>query len=588
MSAVIRRVLALARGQRLRLGAGVATAVLAGACTVGLLATSAWLISRAAQHPSVTALTLAVVGVRAFAIGRATLRYLERLTTHDVTLRVLADIRVATYDRLERLAPTGLRAFRGGDVLRRLVGDVDGLGDVFLRGLLPYASVALIGAVTAGLMAIVSPAAAAVTLAGLLVIGVLAPTLSARLAGRAERRIVGQRAELSEQVVAVLDGLADLVAYDAAPAELVLVGATDRRLLDNVSRSSRWAGAGSATTALAAVLMVWGTLLVAIPAVRSGQLSGVLLAVVVLVPLALAEVAGGLPLAAQELERSAASGRRVFEVLDTPEPIREPAHPQVLPAGPYVLRLSAVAARWSADSPLAIEGFDLELTPGRRVALVGPSGSGKTTVANLLLRFLDPCEGAITLNGINTARIDGADVRRVVGLLTEDAHAFDSTIWENVRLARPDAGPQDVRAALERARLLDWVDSLPDGVDTRVGEHGDRLSGGQRQRLALARAVLADFPILILDEPGEHLDVDTADALAADLTAATAGMTTLLITHRLVGLEQMDEILVLDRGRVVQRGTHAQLVAVDGAYREAWAREQDVEDRAGQGAACGV
>jgi thiol reductant ABC exporter CydC subunit len=545
---------------------------------LGLLATSAWLISRAAQHPSVVVLTLAVVGVRAFAIGRATLRYLERLISHDVTLRVLTDIRVSAYERLERLAPTGLRAFRSGDLLRRLVGDVDGMGDVFLRGLLPYVSVALVGLGTAGLLGAVLPAAGAIAMAGLLVVGVLAPRWSSALSRRAERQIVTQRAALTDEVVSTVEGLADLVAYDAVEERLAVLGRADRRLVQGLSRSARWTGVGHATIALVAGLMVWGSLIVGIPAVRSGQLPGVLLAVLVLVPLALAEAAAVLPVAAQQLERSTAGGRRVFAVLDAPDPVAEPAHPLELPEGPYRLEVHGLRARWAPDARLAVDGLDLILTPGRRVALVGPSGSGKTTVAAALLRFLDPADGGITLNGVDTRQLAGDDVRRAVGLVTEDAHVFDSTIWENVRLASPDATRDDVRQALARARLLDWVDTLPEGLDTRVGEHGDRLSGGERQRLALARALLAGFPILVLDEPGEQLDVATADALTADLIAATANVTTLLITHRLVGLAGMDEVLVLERGHVAQRGTHDALLLVDGPYRDAWRREQVGEE----------
>jgi thiol reductant ABC exporter CydC subunit len=581
MTGVLLRTLGLARAQRSRLGLGLAAAVLATACSLALLATSAWLISRAAQHPSVVALTLAVVGVRAFAIGRATLRYLERLTTHDATLRVLTDIRVSAYDRLERLAPAGLRAFRSGDLLRRLVGDVDGMGDVFLKGLLPYVSVAVVGLVTAGLLAVVLPAAGCVALAGLLVVGIAAPRWSSALSRRAERTIVQERAALTEEVVSTVEGLADLVAYDATTERLAALDRADRRLVQGLSRSARWTGVGSATTVLAAGLMVWGSLLAGIPAVRGGQLPGVLLAVVVLLPLALAEAAGALPTAAQELERSTAGGRRVFAVLDAADPVQEPGRPREMPTAPYHLEVHGLRARWTAEAPLVVDGLDLLLAPGRRVALVGPSGSGKTTVTACLLRFLDPADGTITLNGVNTRDLAGDEVRRVVGLVTEDAHVFDSTIWENVRLARPDASRDDVRHALERARLLDWVDTLPEGLDTRVGAHGDRLSGGQRQRLALARAVLAGFPILVLDEPGEQLDVATADALTADLLAATRDVTTLLITHRLVGLEDMDEIVMLEGGHVVQRGTHTALLLVAGPYRDAWRRE-----RAGEESAC--
>ncbi len=207
--------------------------------------------------------------------------------------------------------------------------------------------------------------------------------------------------------------------------------------------------------------------------------------------------------------------------------------------------------------------------------MVGPSGSGKTTLAQVMLRFLDPGTGSYTLAGVDARALDGDDVRRLVGLCAQDAHLFNSTVRENLLLARKDATEADLRDALGRARLLEWADGLPDGLDTLVGEHGARLSGGQRQRLALARALLADFPVLVLDEPAEHLDLPTADALTADLLAATEGRTTVLVTHRLPGLEAVDEVIVLDAGRVVQRGRYEELRAVDGALRDMALREEE-------------
>ena len=224
-----------------------------------------------------------------------------------------------------------------------------------------------------------------------------------------------------------------------------------------------------------------------------------------------------------------------------------------------------------AERP-ALDGIDLDLSPGRRVALVGPSGAGKSTLAAVLLRFL-PYEGSVALDGVEIDALDGDGVRLVVGLLSQDVHIFDSTLEENLRLAKRDASEDELRDALAQVRLLDWVDSLPEGLATEVGERGARMSGGQRQRLALARALLADFPILILDEPGEHLDTATADALVADLLDVTRARTTLLITHRLVGLEQVDEILVIEQGKIVERGTHAQLAERGGQYAASWQRE---------------
>ncbi len=313
--------------------------------------------------------------------------------------------------------------------------------------------------------------------------------------------------------------------------------------------------------------------MLAVPAVRSGRLDGVLLAVLVLTPLAAFEAVAGLPAAAQAMDRVRRSSARVFEVLDSPDPVAEPADPVPLPDGPAALVVTGLHASYPGARRAALDGIDLDLAPGRRVAVVGPSGAGKSTLAAVLLRFL-PYEGSVTLDGVELARLRGEDVRRRVGLAAQDAHVFDSTLEQNLRLARPDASAEELAAALAGARLDSWVATLPDGLATRVGESGSRISGGQRQRLALARALLADFPVLVLDEPGEHLDTATADALVADLLDATRGRSTVLITHRLAGLAEVDEVLVLDAGRVVERGTHARLLREGGRYAALWELEQ--------------
>jgi ATP-binding cassette subfamily C protein CydCD len=296
---------------------------------------------------------------------------------------------------------------------------------------------------------------------------------------------------------------------------------------------------------------------------------GVTLAVLVLTPLAAFEAVAGMPVAAQQRRRSRRAAERVREVLDAPVPVKEPDVPGVPPATPYPLRVRGLTARYPGQRAYALEGVDLTLTRGRRIAVVGPSGAGKTTLAQVLLRFLDPAAGSYTLAGQAASALDGDDVRRLVGLCAQDAHVFDSTVRENLRLARPTAPDEELWQALAAARLD--ID-----LDLAVGEHGARLSGGMRRRLALARALLADFPVLILDEPAEHLDIPTADALTADLLAATRGRTTLIITHRLAGLADgaVDEIVVLEAGRVVQRGTYERLAVADGPFRRTLERER--------------
>ena len=567
-------VLGLLRPRWRRLGLGALAATAASACSVALLGVGAWLIARASQQPEMAALSVAVVAVRAFAVGRGVARYVERLVTHDATLRTLSDVRVRVYRRLERLAPTGLSAFRDGDLLSRFVADVDGVQDVVLRALLPLFSGLVVGLGSALVVSLMLPEAGAVVLVVVLVVAVVLPWVTGRLARDAGRAAVEARAELSATVVDTLARVPELVAYDAAGQRLGRLQDIDRRLQRQLDRTARAEGAGAGALALLVGLGVWGALVVGVTAVRSGALGDVALVVVVLLPLALAEVLGALPAAGRQLARGTTSTARVLDVLDRPDPVHEPQRPRLLPDPPYRLRVEDLAVRWTPTGPDVVTGLDLDLLPGHRVALVGPSGSGKTTVAMTLLRLLDPSSGRITLGGVDTADLGGDDVRRVVGLLAQDAYVFDSTVLENVRLARPDATTEQVRAALAGARLLGWVDALPDGLDTWVGQHGARMSGGERQRLALARILLADPPVLVLDEPTEHLDARTADDLTRDLLDATRGRSVLMVTHRLAGLEAMDEVVVLDRGRVAARGTHAELVAAGGRYADAVAQER--------------
>ncbi|MFF2512335.1 thiol reductant ABC exporter subunit CydD [Streptomyces sp. NPDC058086] len=570
---VLARVRAMAGPRSGRFALALLLGSLALGSAVGLMATSGWLISRASQQPPVMYLMLAVTATRAFGIGRAVFRYAERLVSHDAVLRMLADTRVAVYRRLERLAPAGLRTARRGDLLSRLVADVDALQDYWLRWLLPAGAALLVSAASVGFTAWLLPEAGAALAVGLLAAGVGVPLLTGAVARRAEHRLSPARGALATRVTDLLTGTAELTVAGALPTRTAEARRADTVLTRIASRAATATALGDGLIALATGLTVAATALVGAQAVAGGRLSGVAMAVVVLTPLAAFEAVLGLPLAVQYRQRVRRSAERVYEVLDAPDPVREPELPQPAPASPFPLRVQGLRARHAGQDRDALAGLELTLEQGRRVAVVGPSGSGKTTLAQVLLRFLDAEAGTYTLGGTDACGMDGDDVRRLVGLCAQDAHLFDSTVRENLLLARKNATEAELRDALARARLLEWVDGLPDGLDTLIGEHGARLSGGQRQRLALARALLADFPVLVLDEPAEHLDLPTADALTADLLAATEGRTTLLITHRLAGLAAVDEVIVLAAGRVAQRGAYAELSVVAGPLREMLERE---------------
>ncbi|UZI30063.1 thiol reductant ABC exporter subunit CydD [Streptomyces sp. VB1] len=572
---VLARVRESAGTQRGRLILALLLGSLAVGSAVGLMAVSGWLISRASEEPPVMYLMMAVTATRAFGIGRAVFRYAERLVSHDAVLKLLADLRVSVYRGLERIAPGGLRTTRRGDLLSRLVADVDALQDYWLRWLLPVGTAVVVGAAAAGFTGWLLPEAGVVLAVGLLVAGVGVPLVSGACARRTERQLAPARAALATRVTDLLGATAELTVAGALPARQARLRAADTLLTRIASRAAAATALGGGLSALVCGLTVVAAATVAVPAVQDGRLSGVALAVVVLTPLAAFEAVTGLPLAVQYRQRVARSAERVFEVLDAPVPVREPEAPAEEPASPFPLEVRGLSARYPGARHDALASLDLTLTPGRRIAVVGPSGSGKTTLAQVLLRFLDASSGTYRLGGVEASALESETVRRSVGLCAQDAHVFDSTIRENLRLARPGATDAELRDALSRARLLDWVLALPEELDTPVGEHGARLSGGQRQRLALARALLAGFPVLVLDEPAEHLDLPTADALTADLLDATRGCATVLITHRLTGLDTVDEVLVLDAGRVVQRGPYAELAAEDGPLRRMVERERE-------------
>jgi thiol reductant ABC exporter CydC subunit len=544
-------VLALARPLRGRFAAASLLGAGAVGAAVALMGTSGYLISKAALRPAILSLAVAIVGVRVFGVSRGVLRYGERLVSHDAALRLLARLRVRFFERLEPLVPAALPEARTGDLLSRFVADVDALQHVYLRAVGPTVVAAVVGVGSVVAAWLFLPQAALWLALGLVLAAVALPAAATVLARSSGRRQAPARAALATEVVELLAAAPELVAFERTDVHLRRVAAADAALGRIARRDALAAGLGEGGSAFFAAATAAAVLLAGVRAADSGALRGVLLAAVVLLATAAFEAVRPLPDAAQHLAATSGAAERLFALTDAEAPVRDPERPLPAPPGD-VLRLERVRLRYGTGGPWVLDGADLALRRGEAVALVGPSGAGKTTIANLVVRFRDPDGGRVMLDGRDLREYAQDDVRRAVALAGQEAHLFATTIRENVRLAKPDATDGELEGALSRARVWDWVESLPAGLDTEVGEQGARVSGGQRGRLALARAFLAGARFLVLDEPTAHLDAATAAALLDDLLEGRDGVGVLLITHSPLRLERFDRVLRLENGRIAE------------------------------------
>jgi thiol reductant ABC exporter CydC subunit len=541
----LRRVVALAPPPRGRLILSACLGAAAVVCGIGLMTTAGYLIARAAERPAILSLTTVIVAVRFFGLARPLARYLERLSSHDLAFRVLARLRARFYRRIEPLAPAGLEQYRRGDLVSRMVGDVDALQGLYLRGVGPPLVALLAGAVAVGATAALLPAAALVLGVGLLAGGAGVPLAASALARGAASERARAHGALTAELVELLRGAPELVVHGRADDALLRFRAIER---DAARAARRDALAAGVADGLGIALSGVTTLLVlgfAISAHSAADLDRTLVPALALLALASFEAVTPLAQAARELSASLAAGRRVLEVVERQPPVVDPATPSRPPAGIPRVTLERVVARYPSGGKPVLDAFDLVLEPGQRLALVGPSGAGKTTVVSLLLRFLDPVAGRVALDGMDVRELRQADVRAAFAVAGQDAHLFSTSIRENVRIGRPDAGDDEIDAALGRARLGEWIATLPEGSDTLVGEEGTSLSGGQRQRVVIARALLSEAPVLVLDEPTAHLDHETAEELVRDVLDEAGGRSVLLVTHRPEGLDLVDDVVAL-------------------------------------------
>ena len=548
----------------------------ATASGIGLMATSAYIIATAALHPSIAEIQAAVAGVRFFGIARGVFRYLERTTSHQATFHLLARLRQQFYQALEPLAPARLQRYPSGDLLGRITSDIHALENFYVRALAPPLIAALVLGAANLLLPAFTPGFSPGDLAGgeiaagftllFLAAGLGLPLLIRARSRPAAAAVVLQRARLSARLVEALQGLPELLAFNQGERWLGQLSALDGASLHAQSRLAAWNGLQAAAFSLLVGLGAWLALVLAIPWVSAGLISGVFLPVIVLVVMSSFEAAAPLPQAAQQMEVSLQSARRLLEVVKAAPEVPEPTIPASLPAAPgtpatgkalpapgcslevcnlwfrYPPPLDAPAGT-ARPGPAVLQGLSFRLPPGGSLALSGPSGGGKTTLVSLLLRFWDYQMGEILLNGIDLRRLPGAEVRSIFGVLPQNPYIFSASLRQNLLLARPSASDAEMLQALDQMRLLDLVKGLPAGLDTWAGEQGVKLSGGERQRLAAARLLLQDAPILVLDEPTASLDAPTARQVFAALRAHAAGRSLLLISHRPEEVKTVDQVI---------------------------------------------
>lgn len=524
---------------------------LAELCTVGLAGVAAWLIVRAAQRPSFEALAVAAVAVRTFGIGRGVLRYVERLVSHDTTFRLLASARAEVVERLARLSPAGLPRWSRGELLARVVDDVDRLQDLFLRVMAPIAAALLATLAAVVVTAFLDPLAAVVLAVAVLSAGVVLPLSSIRRARRDGPAFVAAKARVAAGVVDLVEHVDELSANGATPRwrRSIDEAATSVDVLDRRrSRAAAWS-TGLATSAAgltsAAMVAAIGSQIIGDSLPASAPVLGVL----VLWPLAVLEVVAPLVNTGESAATALASADRLVEILSRPDPDPEPATAlreaalrdlEAVTAGgatPPAIALEDVSLSWPGDrvdgapSPVVLSGVELSLAAGERVVLTGPSGSGKSTLAAGLVRFVPPATGRYLVDAVDTDDLGGDEVRRHVTWCEQEPWFADTSLGANLRIAAPSASDEQLWQVLERVQLGEWARALPDGLDTMLGRESSQASGGQRQRLALARVVLSGHEVVVLDEPTAHLDRRTSDRVVEQLLAALGDRTVLVITH---------------------------------------------------------
>jgi len=566
----------LAKSHGKRMLMGIVLGLVAIGSAVGLLSLAGWFLTAAALAGLSAAGTwqfnffLPSIGVRLFAFGRTLARYGERVVNHDTTFRILESLRVWFYRHIEPLAPACLSRYRSGDVLNRLVEDIDTLDNLFVRVLSPSAAALAVSALLGAVLWLFDPVMAVAALVFLAVAGGLVPLAAVSFGAETGRQLGRQSAGLRVRIVEGLQGMPELLVYGAQGRHLEAIRQDSDALVASQRRMSHITGFTSALTTLISGLAVTFVLYLGVDRIDlAAEYGGAQLALVTLAVMASYEAVWPLPAAFQFLGRTREAGHRLMEIVTSEPAVRYPEQSESLPKH-YGLVFENIDFRYAEKTPFVLENLDFQVAPGSRVAVLGTTGSGKTTLMNLLVRFWEPTAGRICMGGVDIRTLSAADLRRGVSVVSQQAHIFSTSLRDNLRMARADATETDLREALAAAQLLPFVDSLPDGLDTWVGEAGKMLSGGQVRRLAVARAFVHDAPIWVLDEPTEGLDRVTERQLMQAILERTTGKTMLLITHRMIDIDQMDASILIDNGRIVAQGHHAALLSDNPRYRRFW------------------
>ena len=540
--------------------------------SIGLLMTSGYIIAKAALQPPMAALQLSILGVRVFGLARGVLRYAERLISHNITFKILAKLRLWFYDAIEPLAPARLMHFKSGDLLQRIVDDIQSLENIYTRVLGPPLTALLVALLMWFLLGMYSLQAALLIMLFHLLAGIGVPLLTTWLSRGLSVGVMNHKTVQQILALDLFQGIGELQVYGKLPEHLAQMRSAEKSKLLLQRKNALIEGMHDSLTGMlmngAVIAILWAL----IPAVSSGGMNGISLAIITLAVIASFEPFLPLPATVKHLEADKHAGERLFEILDAKPETEAPAIPLPFPSN-HDIRVEHLSFTYPESLSKTLDSISFSLPVGQHIALVGPSGAGKSTITSLFMRFWNSTEGQITLGGLNINLFDPEEVRRNISLVSQRTYLFAETIRENLLLAKPNASDEELKNALSAAGLSQFTSKL----DEWTGQHGMKLSGGERQRIAIARILLQNAPIVILDEATANLDGVTEREVTETLKTISAGKTLITITHRLKGMEQYDRILVLEKGKIVEQGVHRELMAGNGLYRRMWELQHVVE-----------